>query len=203
MDRPKPLRWFGRLENLLSVFLALGLVAGIIGLAGTVAMVFAHPSAGIEVILPHAHAAGARVEPGAQLLDGPITATVAADHGSAGFAGLYLLTWLPGAATLLLALWGLVRVLRRGRFGDRSLFSPETLAGLKRVAKVLIFGSLLAAVLSTVAKSVLAGMLVDAFVISWPTSSPVIGILTGLGLLAVAEIIRRGLDLMAELEGTV
>lgn len=198
-----PARWIGRLETVLTVTFALTVVFTVAAAVLAGLSMFFRPGYGVDLVLPvggdafaEALRPGTRVWPGA-------TATVSMTQASPAFAGLYLLTWLPGAVTTLLALGGLVRVLRRGRAGDRSLFSAATVSDLRRIGAVLIIGSLAGAVLSMGAKALLAVMLLRGFALTWPGLPVVLGVVAGLAVLAVAEIVRRGLVMLTDLEGTV
>ena len=195
-------RWIGRLETTLSVMFALAVLGAAGLLLVTVVSVFFRPGYGMELVLPVTETAGV-LRPGARLLAPTASAAVTTTHASLPLAGLYLLTWLPGEATALFTIGGLIRVLRRGRGGDRALFSAETVTALRRIAVVLIGGSVLAAVLSVLAKAGATRMLLHDFALTWPGLTPGVGVLAGLGLLAVSEIVRRGLVMLADLEGTV
>lgn len=197
-------RWIGRLEFLLSLIFALMAIVAVAALGATVLSALTAPVGGVALTLPAGHKElDGLLRPEALLLPLGATATVATTQNSPAYAGLYLFTWLPSAVTVLLALGGLVRVLRRGRFSDRLLFSPATVTSLRRIAAVLIIGSPLSAILSVAAKALLANMLLRDFALTWPGETFLLGILIGFGLLAIAEIIRRGLALLTDLEGTV
>jgi hypothetical protein len=98
----------------------------------------------------------------------------------------------------------LVRTLRRARSGDRALFSAITVTLLRRLGWILILGSLASALLGMVAEALLASMLLATNVLFYPPSSALLGALVaGFIALSVSEIVRRGLVLLEEVEGTV
>lgn len=74
-------------------------------------------------------------------------------------AVLFLLLWLPSLATVLLAVWMLVKALRRARLGVRALFSTITADHLRRVGWILIIGTLVSAAGEMLAKALLSSVL--------------------------------------------
>jgi hypothetical protein len=197
-------RWLNRLETLLTLFLVLTCL-GALGLLLYTVLIAVGASNGIGVPLrvfdvPVAGMAA----PDSAIVSA--TADVTVRHeGPAPLVGLlYLILWAPGVATTLLALFTVVRALRRARSGDRALFSAVTAAHLRRLGWILIIGSLASGLLGMVAEPVLALMLLNESHPFYPPSGEVVaGAVTGVAALAVSEIVRRGLVLLEEVEATV
>ncbi|MFB4279560.1 DUF2975 domain-containing protein [Nonomuraea sp. MTCD27] len=198
-------RWLTRLQTLLSLFLVLACLGALALLLSTVLIAFAGNANGIGVPL--------------RVFDMPIAGMAAPDaviesatadvtvrhQGPAPLVGLlYLLLWAPGVVTTLLALFTVVRALGRARSGDRALFSAVTAAHLRRLGWILIIGSLATGLLGMVAEPILASMLLDKSHPFYPPPGEVLaGVVTGVAMLAVSEIVRRGLVLLEEVEATI
>ncbi|MGI5489451.1 hypothetical protein [Microtetraspora malaysiensis] len=198
-------RWLTRLETLFTAGLVLGCLAALAAFAASVLIAFVDLPNGLGIPLrafgvpPTGIAAD-----GATLSNATIQVTVRPGHPSPLTAGLYLLLWAPPTATGLLALLTLVRALRRARSGDRALFSAVTVTLLRRLGWILILGSLASALLGMVAEALLASMLLATNVLFYPPSSALLSTLVaGFIALSVSEIVRRGLVLLEEVEGTV
>ncbi|MEU0568678.1 hypothetical protein ABZ297_25315 [Nonomuraea sp. NPDC005983] len=119
-------------------------------------------------------------------------------------AVLSLLTWMPGALTALLVCFSLRRITRHCRFSDRALFSQVTISQLRRIGAVLVIGSLVSFLLDAGAKAVATRMMMnDGYVLPSVGDLPVLAVFAGVGVFAVAEVIRRGMVMFDELEGTI
>ncbi|WP_043638660.1 DUF2975 domain-containing protein [Nonomuraea candida] len=200
-----PTRWITRLETLLSIGLALGCLGVLAGLATNVLIAFfgAPAGTGVPLRVPAVPVPGA-VAPGASA--GAVTAEVMVrPEGAAPLESLlYLLMWLPATVTGLLALFTLVRALRRARSGDRALFSAVTAGHLRRLGWILICGSIGSAVLGWAAEAILSSMLLTDDRLFFPPPAALPGaIVAGVAALGVSEIVRRGLALLEEVEATI
>lgn len=198
-------RWLQRLEALLTLFLVLAALGALALLLSTALIAFTGAGAGLGVPLRvfDVPAAGAAAENVA--IVGASADVTVRPEGPAPLVGLlYLFLWAPGVATTLLALFTVVRALRRARSGDRQLFSPATATLLRRLGWILIAGSLVTALLGMVAEPVLASMLLNSSHLFYAPSAAVLaGVVTGVAVLAVSEIVRRGLVLLEEVEATI
>ncbi|MBF8187235.1 DUF2975 domain-containing protein [Nonomuraea sp. K274] len=191
---------------MLSTALVLGCLGALTALGASVMIAFFGTPNGIGIPLRvfDLPVAGLAAD-GASI--GDVTAEVVArPDGAAPLAGLlYLLMWFPGTATGLLALFAVVRALRRARSGDRALFSTVTAGHLHDLGWILIAGSLVSAVLGMVAEAVLASMLLAEshpfYLPPWGELSG--GLVAGFAALGVSEIVRRGLLLLEEVEATI
>lgn len=198
-------RWLNRLEVLLTLFLVLSCLGALALLLSTVLIALFGTGNGIGVPL--------------RVYEVPITGMAAPDatifsatadvqvrhHGPAPLAGLlYLLLWVPGVTTMVLALFTVVRALRRVRSGDRALFSAVTVTLLRRLGWILIVGSLATGALGMVAEPLLASMLLaESHPFYLPPGDVLAGIVAGMAVLGVSEIVRRGLVLLEEVEATI
>lgn len=101
-------------------------------------------------------------------------------------------------ATFFVLLWRLLRAARR-----EELFSMTIAARLRGLGGLLLGGALAAAALESVAQGLLAMDLLanNAFVFDYDV--PGGAVIGGVGLLAVAEVVRRGTGMREDLEGTV
>ncbi|MFC4119536.1 DUF2975 domain-containing protein [Nonomuraea zeae] len=198
-------RWIIRLETLLSVGFTLGCLGALAGLATNVAIAFfdAPNGLGIPLRVLDIPVAGLAAD-GASIGDATAEVTVRPE-GASPLAGLlYLLLWAPGTATGLLALFTVIRALGRARSGDRALFSAVTAGHLRRLGWILIVGSVVSAVLGSVAETILASMLLAESYPFYPPSGEVLGaVVAGFAALGVSEIVRRGLTLLEEVEATI
>ncbi|MFI7641527.1 DUF2975 domain-containing protein [Nonomuraea sp. NPDC049400] len=198
-------RWLNRLQILLTLFLVLACLGALGLLLYTILIAFVGTSNGIGVPL---RVFDVPVEgmaaPDAAIVSATADVTVA-HQGPAPLVGLlYLLLWVPGVATTLLALFTVVRSLSRATAGDRALFSAVTAAHLRRLGWILIIGSLATGLLGMVAEPILASMLLDKSNSFYPPSGEVVaGVVTGVAVLAVSEIVRRGVVLLEEVEATI
>jgi hypothetical protein len=126
---------------------------------------------------------------------------VAIDRPSAPLYALAVLGRLPTTlvyAAFFVLLWRLVRAARR-----RDPFSAEHARRLRVLGGLLAGGALTAAVLEALARGMLSAMVLtsDRFVFSYDV--PGGALIGGLGLLAVAEVVRAGARMREDLEGTV
>ncbi|MEV0167850.1 Protein of unknown function (DUF2975) [Nonomuraea fuscirosea] len=198
-------KWLTRLQILLTFFLIVSCFGALSMLFSTVVIAFVGTTNGTGVPL--------------RVFDVPITGMAAPDaviksasadvtvlpSGPAPLVGLlFLLLWAPGVVTTLLALFTVVRALSRASAGDRALFSAVTAAHLRRLGWILIIGSLATGLLGVVAERMLASMLLSR---SYPFYAPpgevLAGVVAGVAMLAVSEIVRRGLALLEETEATI
>ncbi|GAA4534626.1 MULTISPECIES: DUF2975 domain-containing protein [Nonomuraea] len=198
-------KWLTRLENLLTLLFVLACLGALGLLLSTGLIAFSGTASGVGVPL--------------RIFDVPVTGMAAPDaaiisasadvtvrhQGPAPLVGLlYLLVWAPGVTTTLLAMFTVVRALRRARSGDRMLFSAVTAAHLRRLGWILIVGSLATGLLGMVAEPILASMLLaKSYSFYPPSGEEVAGVVTGVAVLAVSEIVRRGLVLLEEVEATI
>ncbi|MGP3955013.1 DUF2975 domain-containing protein [Nonomuraea sp. 3N208] len=198
-------RWLIRLQILLSFGLVLGCLGALAGLAATAGMAFFGTPAGIGIPLRVFDVpAEGMAAPGATVGDATAEVVVRPE-GAAPLAGLfYLLLWGPGTATWVLALFTLVRALRRATMGDRALFSAATGRDLRRLGWILIAGSLVSAAIGMVAEAILSSMLLaETHPIHWPPGEVLGAVVAGFAALGVSEIVRRGLALLEEVEATI
>ncbi|MGO1054362.1 DUF2975 domain-containing protein [Crossiella sp. CA198] len=130
--------------------------------------------------------------------------TFLARDGSAEFFWLVLLTWLPYALIDVVALLLVARVMRRINVGERPMFAATTVRSLRHIGFLLLLGNLAAGVLDSVARSGLTEVvLTGPGMFQWPDGRALTWALVGLAALAGSEIVRRGVVLRDELEGTV
>lgn len=123
--------------------------------------------------------------PGVAAMEAHLEVTIR-DTGLGVTGGLlYLLTWLPGVLTGLLALWWLLRIV-----GGRAE-SAALIHGLRRTGWVLVLGSLTAYVLGSLARSVLAYLVFTGGGLFAPSAFSVVALVTGVAALAIAEIVER------------
>ncbi|TYB67853.1 DUF2975 domain-containing protein [Nonomuraea sp. PA05] len=200
-----PTRWIIRLEILLSIALILGVLAALAGLAGTVAIAFSGTSPGIGIPLHVFDVPTAGITVGGATVENVSAEVTVRPRGASPLAGLlYLLMWAPGTVTGLLALFTVVRALRRARSGDRALFSSVTAGHLRRLGWILIAGSIVSGVLGSVAQAILSPMLLaESYPFYPPPPAMISGVVAGMTALGVSEIVRRGLALLEEVEATI
>ncbi|GGS86289.1 DUF2975 domain-containing protein [Nonomuraea spiralis] len=198
-------KWINRLEIVLSLGLVLGCLGALAALGATVMIAFFGTATGIGVPL-HVHDVPVPVlpVPGAEIVSAAAEVTVRPVGASPAAALFYLLQWAPPTATGLLALFTVVRALRRARSGDRALFSATTAGHLRRLGWILIAGSLVSAVSGTVAQAILSGMLLmTGQMFDPPPGGTLVALVAGLCALGVSEIVRRGVVLLDEVEATI
>ncbi|MGW4410195.1 DUF2975 domain-containing protein [Nonomuraea sp. NPDC004702] len=199
------MKWITRLEVLLSIGLVLGCLGALTALGATVLIAAFGTANGIGVPL---HVSGVTPPvtpvPGVEIVSAAADVTLRPVGPSPAAALLYLLLWAPPMATGLLALYTVVRALRRARSGDRALFSAVTAGHLRRLGWILIAGSLVSAGLGTAAQAILSGMLLTTGPAFVPAPGvPLAGLVAGLCALGVSEIVRRGVALLDEVEATI
>ncbi|MCK2240336.1 MULTISPECIES: DUF2975 domain-containing protein [unclassified Crossiella] len=130
--------------------------------------------------------------------------TFLTQDGSAEFFWLVLLTWLPYALIDVVALLLVARVMRRVNVGERPMFAAATVRSLRHIGFLLLLGNLAAGALDSVARSGLTEVvLTSPGMFQWPDGRALTWALVGLAALAGSEIVRRGVVLRDELEGTV
>jgi hypothetical protein len=200
-----PTRWIIRLETLLSTGLALGVLGALAGLLANVAIAFFGTAKGMGIPLQVFDVPAAGMTVGGATVEAISAEVTVRPRGAAPLVGLlYLLMWAPGTATALLALFTVVRALRRARSGDRALFSTVTADHLRRLGWILIVGSVVSAVLGAVAQAILSPMLLaETHPFHLPSGELVGAVVAGLAALGVSEIVRRGLALLEEVEATI
>ncbi|MEV5898013.1 DUF2975 domain-containing protein [Nonomuraea fuscirosea] len=198
-------KWLTRLQILLTFFLIVSCFGALSMLFSTVVIAFVGTTNGTGVPLrvldvPIAGMAA----PGAVIESASADVTVL-PQGPAPLVGLlFLLLWAPGVVTTLLALLTVVRALSRAGAGDRALFSAVTAAHLRRLGWILIIGSLATGLLGMVAERMLASMLLSkSYSFYAPPGEVLAGVVAGVAMLAVSEIVRRGLALLEETEATI
>ena len=198
-------KWLTRLQILLTFFLILACFGALAMLFSTVVIAFVGTTNGTGVPL---RVLDVPIEgmaaPGAVIESASADVTVL-PQGPAPLVGLlFLLLWAPGVVTTLLALFTVVRALSRAGAGDRALFSSVTAGHLRRLGWILIIGSLATGVLSMVAEPILASMLLSKSYRFYASPAGVLaGVVAGVAILAVSEIVRRGLRLLEETEATI
>ncbi|UBU16891.1 DUF2975 domain-containing protein [Nonomuraea gerenzanensis] len=200
-----PTRWIIRLETLLSTALVLGVLGALAALAGTVAIAFFGVPHGIGIPLTVFDVPTAGMTAGGATVDDVTAEVTVHPNGASPLGGLlHLLMWAPGAVTVLLALFAVVRALRRARSGDRALFSAVTARHLRTLGWTLIVGSLVSGVLGSVAQTILSAMLLtERYPFYAPPGEVIGGVVAGMAALGVSEIVRRGLALLEEVEATI
>lgn len=198
--------WINRLEILLTFVLALGGLGVLAGLAQT-GFIAAGVDNGfsVDLLAPDVPVTLSGVAaPGAETVGAGVTVHLLPKGPSPLVGLLYLLTWLPGLATILLAVWTLIRVLRRARLGDRALFSAGTAEQLRKLGWIAIIGTTVSSAAQMLAKGLLSSvMLTKGYPFHLVLSFEVVGLIAGFAALAAAEIIRRGLVLLEEVEATI
>lgn len=200
-----PTRWITRLEILLSFALVLGCLGALAALGANVLIAFFGTPNGMGIPLRVFDVPSSGMAAGGASIGDVTAEVVVRPEGAAPLAGLlYLLMWAPGAATALLALFTLVRALRRARSGDRELFSSVTAGHLRAMGWILIAGSLVSAVLGSASEAILSSMmLAESYAFHAPPSAVLGGVVAGFAALGVSEIVRRGLVLLQEVEATI
>lgn len=118
--------------------------------------------------------------------------------GQYTLAVLERLPTLAVYATFFVLLWRLVRLARRD-----EIFSTATAGRLRGLGGLLLAGALAAALLEAVAGGLLAMTLLGEDGLVFEYEFPGGAVIGGVGLLAAAEIIRRGAGMREDLEGTV
>ncbi|MCG5219433.1 DUF2975 domain-containing protein [Streptosporangium soli] len=202
-------RWFGRLHVLLQTGIVFGLLAVAAGVLASVltALPGSHyKDYGVQGLWP----AKAEVTldgaltPGTEVVETSIRMSLHnADHAPV-VALLNLLDSLPGMLTALLTLFWLLRITTYCRYSDRALFSTTTASYLRKIGSVLIIGSLVSFALSAAAKAIATGLMTTGgYLLPALDDLPVGVMFVGVGVFVVAEVIRRGLVMFDELEGTI
>ncbi|MEW9531672.1 hypothetical protein [Microbispora sp. NPDC049125] len=204
---PSDGKWISRLNGLVTTILALGVIGAVLGLVNTAAMALPWPNAyGFRGLwAPDARVLlDGVVQPGVRQVDATISLTLNDPEHAPLLAVLQLFTWVPGTATVLAVLFLLQRITAAGVAGDRLLFSAETVVRLRRIGTILMIGSAGAFVLDFAARTVAAHMLmVHASAVPGMIEPPVLALMMGMGAFVVAEVVRRGLVMLDELEGTI
>ncbi|WP_157254738.1 DUF2975 domain-containing protein [Nonomuraea typhae] len=199
------MRWIARLEIVFTIAFVFACLGGLGLLLQAVSMAFFGNAGGIGVVLtvPEAGVTGTLAEHAA-FVGGVGEVMVRSTRPSPPVAGLYLLDNLPWLVTGLLALLSLVRALRLARSGDRALFSARTAGHLRTLGWTLIIGTAASSVLSWLAKTLLSGVLLTQVnPVQPPSGGGLVAMLFGAAALGIAEIVRRGLALLEEVEATI
>jgi hypothetical protein len=123
------------------------------------------------------------------------------ENPSSGAAALALLGQVPTTAVYLIffvLLRGLVKAARR-----TEVFTEYAAGRVRLLGAILLVGAPLAAVVEAVLHGLLSRTVTtnEAFAYDWDT--PGYAIISGLGLLVIAEVVRRGVEMRKDLEGTV
>ncbi|MEV1240367.1 DUF2975 domain-containing protein [Nonomuraea sp. NPDC050022] len=199
------MKWLNRLEILLTFALIIACLGALGLLAMTAGMAFFGTPNGGGIPLRVYDLPIEGLAAGDATIGNVAAEVMVRPQGPAPLAGLlYLLMWAPGAATGLLAVFTLVRALRRARSGDRALFSADTARLLRRFGCILIVGSLVSAVIGTVAEVMLSSMLLtESYPFYGPSAVQLVAIFGGFVALGVSEIVRRGVALLEEVEATI
>lgn len=198
-------RWINRLELLLTFVLVVG-VLGVLARLVQTGFIAAGVDNGYSVdllALDVPVTLSGVAAPGAETVGAGVTVHLLPTEPSPLVGLLYLLTWLPGVATVLLAVWTLQKALRRARLGDRALFSAGTAELLRKLGWIAIIGTLVSSAAQMLAKGLLSSVMLTKGYPFHLVASLEVGVIAGVAALAVAEIIRRGLVLLEEVEGTV
>lgn len=198
-------RWINRLELLLTFVLVVG-VLGVLARLVQTGFIAAGVDNGYSVdllALDVPVTLSGVAAPGAETVGAGVTVHLLPTEPSPLVGLLYLLTWLPGVATVLLAVWTLQKALRRARLGDRALFSAGTAELLRKLGWIAIIGTLVSSAAQMLAKGLLSSVMLTKGYPFHLVVSLEVGVIAGVAALAVAEIIRRGLVLLEEVEGTV
>ncbi|GAA3800452.1 hypothetical protein GCM10022226_20070 [Sphaerisporangium flaviroseum] len=203
-------RWFGRLHGVVVLLLIGSGLALLSGLLATVVLALQGGGTNVDYGFPGLWPAEVEADldggltPGTQVVRTMVEVTAYNPGDRVTIAALFVLTWLPTALTVFLALFWLSRITLPGGFRDNALFSFRTVILLRRIGKVLVLGSLVAVALDFVAKTAAAHILLqDRYLIPGTIVSPLFGLAAGVGGFVVAEVIRRGLEMLDELQGTI
>ncbi|WP_344474014.1 DUF2975 domain-containing protein [Nonomuraea monospora] len=190
---------------MLSIALALGVLGALAALAGTVAIAFFGVPHGIGIPLHVFDVPAGGMTVGGATVESVTAEVTVRPRGASPVGGLlYLLMWAPGTVTALLALFTVVRALRRARSGDRALFSAVTARHLRTLGWILIAGALVSGVLGSAAQAILSPMLLaETYPFYAPPGEVIGGVVAGMAALGVSEIVRRGLALLEEVEATI
>jgi hypothetical protein len=134
-------------------------------------------------------------------LDSPVETSVVVDYPSPWQFALWVLIRLPSIAVYLTFFVLLYRLVRRAR--AEGPFTTAAADRLRRLGGVLVVTALVAAALEGVARGLLAATVTSrhTFVLSW--DFPGYAGIGGVGLIAVAEVVRRGVLLREDVEGTI
>jgi Protein of unknown function (DUF2975) len=143
--------------------------------------------------------------PGVELSGDHLQAAVRVKDGDLAIGIYHLLTWLPLAAVNILSFWWMVRLLAAGRRSDRSLFSAQTTRNLRLIGVVQLVGALVIWLTANTVQDTLSIHVLGtgAYYGDLPPYVFTGNALIGLSALAVSEIIRKGQNMLEDLEGTV
>ncbi|WP_432983404.1 DUF2975 domain-containing protein [Dactylosporangium sp. CA-233914] len=185
--------WFQELET--------ALVAGmvLVGAAGPVVALAFGTESPLPVRVPadlvDASAGSAAIDP-----DGMVDILV--EHPGIGQLTLGVLTFLPTLAvvfTLLTVLWRIVRRIRRG-----GPFDERIVRGVRILGWIAGVGGLVAGFVEAFAEAALSMTVTDGFGFGLPLIPGLLGwVLVGIGCFALAEILRRGMVMRAELDTVI
>ena len=120
------------------------------------------------------------------------------DPGQYVLGVLERLPTLAVYAVFFVLLWRLVRTARHG-----GPYSPSVVRGLRRLGALLLAGTLLAAMVEALAEGWLSASLLPAYGFVFHYDLPGGAVIGGASLLAVSEVVRRGVRMREDLEGTV
>lgn len=205
-----PETWSRSLRSLqllltLATWVAGATVVGAVGLAiiyavvdidgGTFARTPSVPLTGVELEKGSSGLlSGVTVQPGGRvplLLENPTTKQ----------ATLTLLSYVPRAAVYFIFFGLLRRLVRAVRQGDP--FTPATARRLRFLGRFLIGGALLAALAETILLGLLGGAVTTQQVSTVDFDIPGYALISGFGVLVIAEVVRRGVAMREALEGTI
>ncbi|MFN2495619.1 MAG: DUF2975 domain-containing protein [Pseudonocardiaceae bacterium] len=116
-------------------------------------------------------------------------------------ATLALLAWVPRAAVYFIFFGLLGRLVRAVRRGDP--FTPATARQLRFLGWFLIDAALLAALAEMILLGVLGGAVTTQQVPLFDFDIPGYALISGIGILVIAEVVRRGAVMREALEGTI
>ncbi|MFC4585372.1 DUF2975 domain-containing protein [Sphaerisporangium corydalis] len=202
-------RWFGRL-HVIVVLMLIGSGLAVLGGLLTTVVLALQSGRHVDYGFPGLWPAQDKVDleqgltPGTQVVRTMVELTAFNAGDRPALTALFVLTWLPTTLTAFLALFWLSRITLPGGFGDNVLFSVRTVTLLRRIGKVLVIGSLAAVALDFAAKTAAAHILLQgAYAIPGTIVSPFFALAAGTGAYVVAEVIRRGLEMLDDLQGTI
>jgi hypothetical protein len=187
--------WLQELQAVLVVSLVVIGGLGVLGVAaaGGDSLQLELPASAVSGNVDYGLRAGAAVAP-----EQDITVTVA--DPSARQRVVWALTVAPSLAVIAALLVLLLRIVRHARRGDP--FTPATVRRLRVLALVTLGGGHLASLVELFASMYLSSTVAVDGVIG-VSELPVHWFLVGFGLFAVAEVVRRGHTMRAELETVV
>ncbi|MBB6172274.1 hypothetical protein HNR23_002334 [Nocardiopsis mwathae] len=202
-----PKTWLGPLEAVARLAtLGCGLLLAMLVLLGGATVTGLIPYAlGVEAHVPASQIDGLRADPGALApgvaFDGDVGLTL-----TGATSGQVALSMLPTVSALLFVLAG-ATILRQA-LRSAMVEGPFTIGvadRLRRLGQLAVIGGLVHALIVTVTDALLFTTVLPSGHdgIAWSFNFPAPTIVFGFGMLAVSEIVRHGVHLREEVEGTV